>query len=128
MGTTIDNTVQNRDAWRNKTLANKKVAKSPGKSPEQSGLQRKATKAGESQVRDVDTANDPKDIVEIQDRRHQVIEANRASLENRIKDVDEAQELLEKTIGLVNSENEKSRVALVHDLSQVKVNLLELLS
>ena len=128
MGTTIDNTVQNQDAWRNKTLANNKVAKSLGKSSEQSGLQRKATKAGESQVRDLDMANDPKDIVEIQDRRHQVVEANKASLENRVKDVDEAQELLEKIIGLVNSENEISRVAVVHDFSQVKANLLESLS
>jgi len=126
MGTTIDKSVQDLDAWRNKTLANTKAPKSAGKSPEQSGLPEKAAKAGQSEVRDLDKANDPKDVVEIRNPRQQVIEVNQASLENRIKDVDKAQKLVQETVALLNSENEISRLAPVHDLSQV--NLLKLLS
>ena len=126
MGTTIDNSVQNLDAWRNKTLANTKASKSLEKSSEQPGPPDKATKAGESQVRDLDMANDPRDMVEIQNLNRQVIEANQASLENRVRDVDEASKLAQEIIGLLNSENERPRVEQVHDLSQV--NLLDLLS
>ncbi len=126
MGTTIDYPVQSLDAWRNKTLANTKAPKTLEKSSEQPGPPDKATKAGEFQVRDLDMANDPRDMVEIQNLNHQVIEANQASLENRVKDVDEASKLAQEIIGLLNSENERSRVEQVHDLSQV--NLLDLLS
>lgn len=126
MGTTIHFPVQNLDAWRNNTLPNRKVAKSLEKAPEQPGLPKKALKADESQVHDLDRANDPKDLVEIQNFRQQLIEANQASLENRVKDIHEAQKLLQETVELLNSEKGISQVALVHDFSQL--NLLHLSS
>jgi len=82
MGTTIDYPVQSLDAWTNRSLANTKAPKSLEKSSEQPGPPDKATKAGESQVRDLDMANDPRDMVEIQNLNDQVIEANQTSLEN----------------------------------------------
>jgi len=51
---------------------------------------------------------------------------NQISLENTVKDVDGASKLAQEIIGLLNSENERSRVEQVHDFSQA--NLLDLLS
>ena len=96
------------------------------KGPERRELTKQGTKAEGSQVRDSDMANDPKDIVEIRNPLRHSIDFNQASRESSLKDVDEAQKLLQEVIGLLNSENDKSRAEQIYDFNQG--NLVQLLS
>ena len=96
------------------------------KEPEQPELTKQGTKADGSKVRDSDMANDPKDIVEIRNPLQHSIESNRLSRESNLKDVDEAQKLLQEVVGLLNSENDKSQAEHIYDFNQE--NLVQLLS
>lgn len=96
------------------------------KQPEQLELKKQGTKANESQVRDIDMANDPKDTVEIQNPLRHSIDSNQVSGESSLKDIDEAEKLLQELIGLLKSENDKSQVYQTHNLNQG--NLVQLLS
>ena len=99
------------------------VRKKDAKQPE---LTKQGTKADESQRRDPDMANDTKDTVEIRNPLRQSIESNQISRESELKDVDEAQNLLHKVIGLLDFENDKSLAEQIYKFNQE--NLVGLLS
>ncbi len=70
--------------------------------------------------------NDTKDTVEIRNPLRQSIESNQVSRESDIKDVDDAQNLLQKVIGLLDFENDKSLAEQIYKFNQE--NLVGLLS
>ncbi len=96
------------------------------KHAKQSELTKQGTEADESQRRDPDMTSDTKDTVEIQNPLRQSIEPNQVSRESDLRDVDEAQNLLQKVIGLLDFENDKSRVEQLYNFDQK--NLVGLLS
>ena len=112
MSTIINNLVQNFSVWKKET--------------EQPKPARQGEKVDESQVRDADTANGTKDTVEIQNPIRYSIESNQVSRESSVTDVDDAQRLLQKVIGLMNSGNEISQAEPIYDFNQE--NLVKLLS
>ena len=99
------------------------VRKKDAKQPE---LTKQGTKADESQRRDPDMGNDTKDTVEIRNPLRQSIESNQVSRESDLKDVDEAQNLLQKVIELLDFENDKSLAEQIYKFNQE--NLVGLLS
>lgn len=96
------------------------------KDAKQLELTKQGTKADESQRRDPDMGNDTKDTVEIRNPLRQSIESNQVSRESELKDVDEAQNLLHKVIGLLDFENDKSQAERIYNFDQE--NLARLLS
>jgi len=115
METIVNSVGQGLNPLRNKALTD-------DKSPETS----KKASTEESRSPDLGAVNEPRDRVEIRNLRQSLIESNRNSLENSIKDVDEAGKLLEEVKRELNSENEISRIEKVHGINQK--NLVELLS
>jgi hypothetical protein len=96
------------------------------KDTKQLELTEQGTKADESQRGDPDMGNDTKDTVEIRNPLRQSIESNQVSRESELKDVDEAQNLLQKVIGMLDLENDKSRAEQIYNFDQE--NLAGLLS
>ncbi len=70
--------------------------------------------------------NDTKDTVEIRNPLRQSIESNQVSRESDIKDVDDAQNLLQKVIGLLDFEKDKTLAEQIYKFNQE--NLVGLLS
>lgn len=99
------------------------LRKKDAKQPE---LTKQGTKADESQRGDAHMANDTKDTVEIRNPLRQSMESNQVSRESDLKDVDEAQNLLQKVIGLLDFENDKSLAEQIYKFNQE--NLVGLLS
>ena len=84
------------------------------------------SKEGKSECRDANETQGSKDIVDLQNPLRHAIEANRASLETNVHDVEKAQKILHDVIERIHSENKGPRSARLYQFDQG--NLVKLLT
>ena len=104
MSTTIGSIVHGMNVWK--------------KESDQRVNDKSNLKNDDSQVRDPGSILNSEDKVEIQSSIRETIETNQAGSETSIKDVEEAEKLLQKIIGLMNSGDSKSEASQVFNLRQ----------
>jgi hypothetical protein len=100
MSTIISNSVQNFSVTQ--------------KEFEQTNIERQRVKAEKSQDYDSGTAKNTEDTVKIESSSRRSIEGYQGRSE--IKDEEQAQKLVEETVGLINSESNKLQMDQVHIL------------
>ncbi len=104
MSTTIGSIVHGMNVWK--------------KESDQRVNDKNNLKNDDSQVRDSTSAYNSEDKVEIQSSIRETIETNQASGETSVRDVEEAEKLLQEVIGLMNSDDPKAEVSQVFNLRQ----------
>ena len=104
MSTTIGSIVHGMNVWK--------------KESDQRVNDKDNPKNDDSQVRDPSSILNSEDKVEIQSSVRETIETNQAGSETSIKDVEEAEKLLQDVIGIMNSGDSESELLQVFNLRQ----------